>query len=87
MLQRGHANLTAMPGSSEEETAHSVANNIPVMLRANGVQGPTPTRDIPCSLEYLIENALRKLGRDLHRERLEVNCAGEPFPRFIYPET
>jgi hypothetical protein len=76
-----------MPESSEEETAHSVANNIAAMLRANGVQGPTPTPDVPCSLEYLIENALRKLGRDLRRERLEVNCGGEPFPKFIYPKS
>jgi hypothetical protein len=75
-----------MPGPVQQ-TASSVANNVAAMLRANGVQGPTPTRDVPCSLEYLIENALRKLGGDLGSDQLEVHCGGEPFPKFVYPRS
>lgn len=69
------------------ETAYTVAAKIAAMLRANGVAGPTPTPAMPCSLEYLIENALRNLGRGLRRGRLVVErCDGELFPKFVYPE-
>ena len=61
------------------EAAHLIAG----MLRANGVAAPTPTRALPTSLEYLVENALRSITNQ--NGRVYIDAGTNVFPNFAYP--
>ena len=59
------------------------ASLIADMLKANGVVAPEPTRAVPYSLEYLVENALRSISKK--SGRVTIAAGTNLFPNFIYP--